>query len=83
MDIKKYRKDKYIPDNEYLISKNIISQSNQLTSGLEMFSDKYNSDLSLVTCRLWNGYDKGVDEALRQIIVYLDIFVQIKLIYIN
>ena len=62
--IKKYRKDKRIPDNEYLISKNIISQNSQLTSGLEMFSDNYDNDLSLITCRLWNGYDKGVDEAL-------------------
>lgn len=62
--IKKYRRDKFVPNNEFLISKNLINENNQLTSGFDMFSDKYDNDLSLVTCRLWNGYDKGVDEVL-------------------
>lgn len=61
---KKYRADGNEPTKEVLISKEIIHQDGRITEGLKMFSDSYSSDDSLVVCRLWNGYDKGEDEAL-------------------
>ncbi len=59
-----YRKNEDEPTVKLLVSKNIISQDGRITEGFNMFSNSYGNDLSMIVCRLWNGYDKGVDEAL-------------------
>lgn len=59
-----YREDKKAPTEEILISKEVLGKDGRITQGLEMFSDDYNSDYTLVSCRLWNGYDKGIDEVI-------------------
>lgn len=59
-----FREDKKEPTEELLISKEVLGKDGRVTQGLEMFSDSYDSDDTLVSCRLWNGYDKGVDEVI-------------------
>lgn len=61
---KRYRLDKKEPTIELLISNEVVNKDGRVTQGLKMFSDEYNSDDTLLVCRLWNGYDKGVNEAL-------------------
>ncbi len=59
-----YRLDKKEPSFELLISKEIIAPDGRITAGLKMFSDSYSMDDTLISCRIWNGYDKGIDEVL-------------------
>lgn len=59
-----YRKDGKKPTEKMLISKEVIGQDGRITEGLKMFSDVFNSDDTLAACRLWNGFDKGVDEVI-------------------
>ena len=47
-----------------LINEEVVNQDGRITEGLNMFSDLYNSDDTLVSCRLWNGFNKGVDEII-------------------
>ena len=61
---KKYRKDEIEPTKEDLITLDVIAEDGRIKEGLFMFSDKFDSDDSLLVCRLWNGYDKGVSEAI-------------------
>lgn len=61
---KVYRADQKELTEEMLISKEILGADGRVTQGLKMFSDKYDSDDTLIVCRLWNGYDKGVDEVI-------------------
>lgn len=60
----KYRKDGKKLDESILISKELILEDGRITSGLNMFSDDYSNDDTLMVCRLWNGFTKGVDETL-------------------
>lgn len=59
-----YRKDGEKPTEKMLISKEIIGQDGRITEGLKMFSDGFDTDETLVVCRLWNGFDKGSDEVV-------------------
>jgi len=59
-----FRKDEKGPSLEVLMSEEVVSQDGRVSEGLKMFSDSYTSDDTLVSCRIWNGYDKGVDEAI-------------------
>ena len=61
---KKYRKDENEPTKEDLITLEVIAEDGRIKEGLYMFSDEYDSDDSLLVCRLWNGYDKGTSEAI-------------------
>ena len=61
---KKYRPDGKEPSLEDLISVEAIAKDGRITYGLKMFSDSFSSDETLLCLRLWNGYSKGVDEAL-------------------
>lgn len=61
---KRYRFDKKEPTVELLISNEVINKDGRITQGLKMFSDDYKNDDTLLVCRLWNGYDKGVNEVL-------------------
>ncbi len=61
---KEYRIDKKEPTEKMLINNEVINQDGRITQGLEMFSDYYNEDDTLISCRLWNGFDKGVDEVI-------------------
>lgn len=60
----KYREDGIEPTEEYLISKEILNKDGRITQGFEMFSDNYIGDDTLISCRLWNGYDKGFNEVI-------------------
>ena len=60
----KYRLDNKEPSFENLISEEIINKDGRIKQGLKMFADDYNSDDTLLVLRLWNGYDKGIDEVL-------------------
>ncbi len=59
-----YRIDNQEPSIKMLINEEIISQDGRITEGLGMFADNYNSDDTLAVCRLWNGFNRGVDEAI-------------------
>lgn len=59
-----YRKDGERPTEKMLISKEVVGQDGRIAEGLRMFSDGYDSDETLAACRLWNGFDKGVDECI-------------------
>lgn len=61
---KEYRTDHQEPSEKILINKEIINQDGRITEGLGMFADDYSSEDTLVCCRLWNGFDKGVDQAI-------------------
>ncbi len=61
---KKYRLDEKEPTIELLMSNEVVYKDGRITQGLNMFSDDYNNDDTLLVCRLWNGYDKGVNESL-------------------
>lgn len=61
---KLYRKDNEEPSIKILINEEVVNQDSRITQGLSMFKDSYTSDDTLVSCRLWNGYDKGVDEVI-------------------
>lgn len=61
---KKYRKDGLEPSKEDLITLNVLEQDGRVKEGMIMFSDTYDSDDSLLVCRLWNGYDKGASEVI-------------------
>lgn len=61
---KKFRNDGSEPSVEDLITLEVLSADGRIKEGFQMFSDSYNSDDSLITCSLWNGFDKGVDEAI-------------------
>ena len=61
---RKYRKDNQEPTLDILISKEVIKEDGRITEGLMMFSDKYNSDETLLSCRIWNGNNKGINETL-------------------
>ncbi len=61
---KVYRKDNSEPTEKMLINNEVIYEDGRITQGFSMFSDNYNEDDTLVCCRLWNGYNKGTDEAL-------------------
>ena len=61
---KEYRIDKKEPTEKMLINSEIINQDGRISEGLEMFSDYYENDDTLVCCRLWNGFNKGVDEVI-------------------
>lgn len=57
-----YREDNLEPTKNMLINSEVMYEDGRITHGLYMFSDSYNEDDTLVCCRLWNGYTKGVDE---------------------
>lgn len=59
-----YRKDGQKPTEKMLVSKEVIAQDGRVTEGLKMFSDDFESDLTLTTCRLWDGYDKGSNRVI-------------------
>lgn len=59
-----YRNDNQEPTLKMLINEEVVNQDGRITEGLNMFSDLYNSDDTLVSCRLWNGFNKGVDEII-------------------
>lgn len=59
-----YREDGQTPTEKMLISKEVIGQDGRLTEGLKMFSDTFNSDETLAVCRLWDGYDKGINNVI-------------------
>lgn len=59
-----YREDNLKPSINMLINNEVIYEDGRITQGLNMFSDDYNEDDTLVSCRLWNGYTKGVDEVI-------------------
>ena len=61
---RKYRKDNLEPALDLLISKEVVKEDGRITEGLRMFSDKYDSDDTLVSCRIWNGNSKGIDEMI-------------------
>ena len=61
---KLYREDNKEPNRELLISREVIFKDGRITKGLNMFSDNYNENDTLVCCRLWKGYDKGSNELL-------------------
>ena len=61
---KKYREDGLEPSKEDLITLGALVQDGRIKEGLLMFSDAYDSDDSLLACRLWNGYDKGASEVI-------------------
>lgn len=61
---KEYRIDKKEPSEKMLINNEVINQDGRISEGLEMFSDYYNDDNTLVSARLWNGFNKGVDEVI-------------------
>lgn len=61
---KLYRKDNEEPSIKILINEEVVNQDGRITEGLSMFKDSYTSDDTLVSCRLWNGFDKGVDEVI-------------------
>jgi ATP-dependent DNA helicase RecG len=61
---REFRVDRQEPETKDLISKGIINQDGRITEGMSMFKDSYSSDDTLVACRLWNGFDKGVDQAI-------------------
>ncbi len=61
---KKFRLDEKEPTIELLMSNEVVNKDGRITKGLKMFSDEYNEDDTLLVCRLWNGYDKGVNESL-------------------
>ncbi len=61
---KRYRLDKKEPTVELLMSNEVVNKDGRITQGLKMFSDDYKNDDTLLVCRLWNGYDKGTNEAL-------------------
>ncbi len=59
-----FRKDGKGPSLETLMSEEVVTQDGRVSGGLKMFSDSYTSDDTLISCRIWNGYNKGVDEAI-------------------
>jgi len=59
-----YRVDHQEPSEKILINKEVVNQDGRITEGLAMFADDYDSDDTLVACRLWNGFDKGVNQAI-------------------
>ncbi len=61
---KLYRKDNQEPTLKILINEEVVNQDGRITEGLSMFKDSYKSDDTLVSCRLWNGFDKGEDEVI-------------------
>ncbi len=61
---KKYREDGLEPSKEDLVTLGALAQDGRIKEGLLMFSDAYDSDDSLLACRLWNGYDKGASEVI-------------------
>lgn len=52
------------PTLKDLISKELVNPDGRVTEGLHMFSDSYLDDDCMAVCRLWNGFDKGIDEVL-------------------
>lgn len=52
------------PSEEILISKEVLGKDGRITQGFQMFSDNYDLDDTLVCCKLWNGFNKGVDTVL-------------------
>lgn len=61
---KLYREDNKEPNRDLLINEEVIFEDGRITKGLNMFSDNYNENDTLVCCRLWKGYDKGANETL-------------------
>lgn len=61
---REYRVDHQEPSEKILINKEVVNQDGRITEGLSMFADGYVSDDTLVACRLWNGFDRGVDQAI-------------------
>lgn len=61
---RKFRDDNKEPSLELLISKEVVNEDGRITEGLRMFSDKYDLDDTLISCRIWNGNNKGIDEIL-------------------
>ena len=59
-----YRKDEREPSLELLISEEVVTPEGRVSEGLKMFSDSFTSDDTLISCRIWNGYNKGVDEVI-------------------
>ena len=61
---KRFRKDGIEPSTEDLITLEVLTKDGRVKEGLAMFADSYDSDDSLAMCRLWDGMDKGVNEAI-------------------
>lgn len=54
-----FRENGSKPDLKELQSEEIVSKDGYVKSGFLMFKDDYNQDDSLISCRLWKGFDKG------------------------
>ncbi len=53
-----YRRDMQAPSLKELQSEEVVSKDGYAKSGLLMFKDDYESDDSLICCRLWKGSEK-------------------------
>lgn len=53
-----YRSDHSVPTLKELQSEEVVSVDGYATAGLLMFEDSYDSDDSLICCRLWTGKNK-------------------------
>lgn len=55
---KEYRRDGLAPSLKELQNEEIVSKDGYAKSGLLMFSDNYDSDDTMICCRLWKGKNK-------------------------
>lgn len=55
---KEFRSDKSSPTLKDLQNEEIVSKDGYAKTGLLMFKDDYNEDVSLICCRLWKGNNK-------------------------
>jgi ATP-dependent DNA helicase RecG len=60
----RFRKDGSEPNENELITLEALSNDGRVKEGLAMFADNYDSEDSLLVCRLWDGLDKGSDQVL-------------------
>lgn len=61
---KLYRDDNKEIGLKELIDQEVVAPDGRISEGLSMFADDYDSEETLIACRLWDGYDKGVDEVI-------------------
>ena len=55
---REFREGGSLPDIKELINEEIVSKDGYAKSGLVMFKDNYDSDDTLICCRLWDGRNK-------------------------
>lgn len=56
---KEFRQDEQTPSLKEMQNEEVISKDGFAKTGLLMFKDDYDSDDSLICCRLWKGLDKS------------------------